>query len=454
MIDEFRVMETETTLTITVPEGMEHDTRLAMSGCYDVPLDPPPRTFLDIGACYGAATCWAMKRWPGITVTAYEPITENFKGLTANVAQFGQRVTAVPMAVWAEEGRKLAYPGAFAPGEWTLMGKQVDVSKFGVPQVVECVKASDIASHEFVKIDAEGAEFHILSQLNLTCTRAISLEVHSVSLLNRVISLLNANGFLVHEKIHLGKTRTAPEGEQWDLWIVRFIKESELKPGARRLMFASPVYRLVPAPWLISMMRFIQENRMPTVYRMWLGDSSVVRARNAMATEFLQSSCTHLLYVDSDVPFTPEHVERIMGWPDTDEYGIVGGCYPKRQEDLEWVANRLDEDIPRRPDGLQQVRYVGTGFMRITRAAMLKMREKCATAEYPVDGQPDRIELNFFAEGVWDLPGGRRFLTEDWAFCQRWLDMGNPVWLDTQIILQHVGEATYPMRFQLEQIAK
>src|ERR1017187_9261064 len=46
-------------------------------GEYDLDLITPPKTVLDLGANEGAFTAWALERWPGCSITAFEPIAAN-----------------------------------------------------------------------------------------------------------------------------------------------------------------------------------------------------------------------------------------------------------------------------------------------------------------------------------------------------------------------------------------
>ena len=38
------------------------------------------------------------------------------------------------------------------------------------------------------------------------------------------------------------------------------------------------------------------------------------------------------------------------------------------------------------------------------------------------------------------------YLSEDYAFCRRWRDLGGEVWLDTQGVLVHVGPSDFQGR--------
>ena len=60
-----------------------------------------------------------------------------------------------------------------------------------------------------------------------------------------------------------------------------------------------------------------------------------------------------------------------------------------------------------------------------------------------------RQEYDFWSVGTYQFPDGtRRYLSEDWYFCQRWHDLGGKVWGDTKIVCKHVGQAVYPLKTQ------
>lgn len=40
-------------------------------------------------------------------------------------------------------------------------------------------------------------------------------------------------------------------------------------------------------------------------------------------------------------------------------------------------------------------------------------------------------------------PDSGRYLSEDYAFCRRWRDIGGKVWIDSQSKLQHLGQYNY-----------
>lgn len=175
------------------------------------------------------------------------------------------------------------------------------------------------------------------------------------------------------------------------------------------------------------------------------GDSLIPRARNTLTADFLASDATHLLFIDTDLVFSTEHVARLLDH----ELPVVGGFYPKKQDgSLQWVCNALPEGPKADARGLQPLKYIGTGFMLIERDVFRRQREHWPELAYKADGS-GREEFDYWSVGVREFPDGtRRYLSEDWFFCQRCLDLGIPIYGDTAIILKHLGAACYPLMSQ------
>ena len=194
------------------------------------------------------------------------------------------------------------------------------------------------------------------------------------------------------------------------------------------------------------------------------GDALITRARANLVTLFLDDpTATHLLFVDADIGFAPAQVFRLI------ESGadVVAGCYPIKR--INWdkamralVANRpnlpaasldyvLEIEDPDRVvvvNGFTRVRYAGTGFLMIRRHVLEKM---CAHKDYAplkflrehsldaLAGSPNRFAL---FECMID-PATGTYLSEDFAFCKRWTDIGGEIWADLDSRLEHVGPSVF-----------
>ena len=194
------------------------------------------------------------------------------------------------------------------------------------------------------------------------------------------------------------------------------------------------------------------------------GDALITRARASLMTAFLDDpTATHLLFVDADIGFTPDQVFRLI------ESGadVVAGVYPIKRVNWEKVQRAIEGRRPNVPaaaldyvleindpdhvavvNGFTRVRYAGTGFLMIRRHVFEKM---CAHPDYAplqflrehshdkLAGSPNRFAL---FECMID-PATGTYLSEDFAFCKRWTDIGGEIWADLQSRLDHVGPSVF-----------
>jgi hypothetical protein len=194
------------------------------------------------------------------------------------------------------------------------------------------------------------------------------------------------------------------------------------------------------------------------------GDALITRARANLVTLFLDDpAASHLLFVDADIGFTPEQVFRLI------ETGadVVAGVYPIKRVNWDKAKRALEANRPNvasasldyvleieNPDqvvvvnGFTRVRYAGTGFLMIRRHVLETM---CAHTAYAplqffrehsrdaLTGSPNRFAL---FESMIDAASGT-YLSEDFAFCKRWTDIGGEIWADLDSRLDHVGPSVF-----------
>lgn len=189
--------------------------------------------------------------------------------------------------------------------------------------------------------------------------------------------------------------------------------------------------------------------------RMLIGDSHPDRARNNLVHEFLQSEADQLLFIDCDLLFSPDHVRRLL----SHDADVVAGCYHKKHRRLvdgvpqfDWVLNAIEGEHPDPVSKLQRIAYAGTGFLKIHRRVFQLMIDRMGgSLLYNPDndepGYEDKARrYGFFNSGIYTYPDGhRRWLSEDWYFCQRCADLGIAVYADTAVILKHMGVIAYPV---------
>jgi len=200
-----------------------------------------------------------------------------------------------------------------------------------------------------------------------------------------------------------------------------------------------PTYRDMTTGFAVKV--FTEQLNFPRQIQFLDGDPYIGRARDVIAANFLESDCDLLGMMDADLIWTAGQWEQLIA-RDKD---IVAGFYPKKQPKLEWVVQALPNKPEADSTGLMEVMYIGTGFMLIRRKVFERMillygKEIGFTDEM----HPNKRRIwDFFSVGV-HQPSGR-YLTEDWWFCQRALDLGYKVYGDTKVILPHIGMAVYPI---------
>lgn len=128
-------------------------------------------------------------------------------------------------------------------------------------------------------------------------------------------------------------------------------------------------------------------------------------ARDALVRQFLKTDLPWLLFVDSDMVFTPDDVLAALQAGDAERAPIIGGDYtgyiPSNGYASPLISPPLTADS--RP-GLNEVEFVGTGFMISHRTVF----ETIAVA------RPES-RLPWFEETVVDgYP-----TADDWTFCDR-----------------------------------
>jgi hypothetical protein len=158
------------------------------------------------------------------------------------------------------------------------------------------------------------------------------------------------------------------------------------------------------------------------------GNCHVDDARNSIVRDFLESDCTDLVFLDSDVCFEPKDLVQLC----QRDCGIVGGVYPYRREGSDNMPVRM-MDGGEVKNGLREVEGLPTGFMKIQRQVLERMSAECPwyfDKIYPTHLVFNRSEPDE-AHTRW---GG------DLNFCKRWREMGGKIYADEELRLGHVAK--------------
>jgi len=204
-----------------------------------------------------------------------------------------------------------------------------------------------------------------------------------------------------------------------------------------------------------------------------IGNESLIqRARNGIVAKFMSDeSATHLMFIDADITFSWVSIIKLL----LGNKELSGGCYPKKcfnwdkikhhnqknpnMKDDELMAKSLDyvfnpiyhqqgsQVIIRLENGMAQVKDIGTGFMMIQKSVIRKMITKYPDTKYKNNVAGYGIgNMNEYFYSLFDCcidPVSRVYLSEDYLFCKRWIDIGGELWLDVNTNLNHTGIIDY-----------
>lgn len=168
------------------------------------------------------------------------------------------------------------------------------------------------------------------------------------------------------------------------------------------------------------------------------GCSVVSRVRNLIAKDFLDSDCTDLMFIDSDINFNAGDIFRLMAWNIDPKKGIVAGIPVARKKGKTYIST-LDtdeeENILMNHMGLVRAKRVATAFMLIRREVFEKMYEAHPEWRYHDEKKIGDEMIAFFDFALKD----GNYIGEDFLFCDRARELGFEVWIDPTIKLGHVG---------------
>jgi hypothetical protein len=95
-------------------------------------------------------------------------------------------------------------------------------------------------------------------------------------------------------------------------------------------------------------------------------------------------------------------------------------------------------------DGIVEVAEAPTGFMCIKRDVFRQMMDKYPKLSYVPDGPPNPLaHLHWLFFDCMVDPDDGRYLSEDYAFCRRWRDIGGKIWVDLHCKLMHLGQHNF-----------
>lgn len=249
----------------------------------------------------------------------------------------------------------------------------------------------------------------------------------------------------------------------WDLDAMYDAHEPVPEGGLARVVIVVPVYRETAEilektrPSRDAVAEDLTEHGVDCVIWQAPGDSHVDRMRQRATHGALKLGATHVLFWDADISCDdPKTVRKML----LSGHDIVAGACPFRADGGRVVCNLLPETqqamAAGKPLALEggclEVQHAGSGFMMISRKALLAMFKEHNDLMHLSRSPGDEGEPLW---AIWDATvvappedSGlswrdtvrlRAFETEDWMFCRLWQDMGGKVYVHVPSTFRHWG---------------
>jgi hypothetical protein len=235
-----------------------------------------------------------------------------------------------------------------------------------------------------------------------------------------------------------------------------------------KLFVGTPVHSDVSIHYFKASLEFQKEcyvRKIPVMFQV-MKSSLVTQGRQLCVAAFLNSQCTHLLFVDSDIAYSFKMFEKMLNY----DKDICMVPYPIKSMDFQKIKKKIQNGSTLDPmllgnqytmaitdprdikmeNGFIEVERGPAGFMLIKREAIEKLIK-----EYPeftikqhtlIDGKlVEREHMYNFFDTYWD-PNEKTYTGEDFYFCKLAKHAGIKMYALVDEYISHYGEFGYTGR--------
>ena len=186
-------------------------------------------------------------------------------------------------------------------------------------------------------------------------------------------------------------------------------------------------------------------------YTIKRGDALITRSRSVAVSSWYRKQPDQdvFLMIDDDVVFLPEHAESVVRLA-REKRSVACGAYPVKDGRHLACRRYPGQEIQFGPDTEPvEIIYPATGFMAVHRdviTAMIEAKTPEGTLHFPLCGDGDTAFWPFF-DTFWVTgeDGKSDYLSEDYAFGEVARRLGFNTWLDTTVVLYHMGYYPYTL---------
>jgi GT2 family glycosyltransferase len=171
----------------------------------------------------------------------------------------------------------------------------------------------------------------------------------------------------------------------------------------------------------------------------------ITRGRNIAVAKFLSMGDEWMLFVDSDMSWTPEDFDKVIATADVKKRPVVGGLCFGQDGQIGPFAGIFPTVFHLQPEGgympmwdypdddVVEVDATGAAFLLVHRSVLLDIRDRHA----------DDGDFAWFHEYV--DPGKKMWVSEDVAFCERVREAGHKIHVATGAKIAHHKGVNYSL---------
>lgn len=184
-----------------------------------------------------------------------------------------------------------------------------------------------------------------------------------------------------------------------------------------KIFIALTCQRFVFSRTVFSLIHTIRQSKLDYDFDFYMEmGADIASSRNRIAQAARNAKATHLLFVDYDMFFPPDAIQKLLNH----DKDIIGATYNFRQDPPKSTAIPVEEAYT---DKIFKCNGIGAGLLLIKTEVF------------------DKVSSPWFMFGYNEK--GEMLYGEDTYFVQRAIQAGYEVWADPTLEVKHIGEKLY-----------
>lgn len=191
--------------------------------------------------------------------------------------------------------------------------------------------------------------------------------------------------------------------------------------GILKYMIAIPCMDIMQTTFVAALLNM---RRVGATKVSFLSNSLVYDSRNQLTDEALETGADRVLFIDSDMGFQKDMMERLAADMDEGRDFVCGIYFRRRIPTVPIIAKKVDGnlltyiDYPK--DQIFEVAAAGFGACMMSTKMLRDVKDAFGSPFYPSDG-----------------------MGEDYSFCAKVRSLGYKLYCDSRIKVSHVGSFEY-----------